>query len=127
MRLNKREKSLLQKELEKAKKINQRINGTLLPEEKKLIDRKYPSGGIHLHDEDNPFGMHRHFLEDSIDGAHIHTTQNPKGEHVHGHTEGRALIDGGHTHDDGGTGYHWHDYEEDDGDKIIPQRPESIL
>lgn len=123
--LRKREEELLKKELIKAKKINQRINGTLLPEEKALFDLEYPSGGLHNHDENNPFGMHRHFLGDTIDGAHTHTPQNPHGEHVHGEFIGSALIDGSHSHNSFGGGYHHH--EEVDQNTIIPKSPKGEI
>ena len=123
MTLSKRDQRLLQTELVKAQEVNKRINGELLPEEKKLLKTKFPSGGLHVHDEDNPFGMHRHLLGEPIDGAHQHTTQNLQGEHVHGEFEGRALADGAHDHKNYGvTGYHYHEEEEDKGE-IIPQSP----
>lgn len=81
----------------------------MLPEEKKLLKETWPGPGYHRHDESNPYGMHRHNVGDKIDGAHTHTPQNPMGEHVHGEFEGRALIDGAHTHDSDRLGYHHHD------------------
>ena len=122
MTLSKRTQRLLQNELAKAKEVNKRINGELLPEEKKLLKTKFPSGGLHVHDKDTPFVMHRHLLEEPIDGAHQHTTLNLGGEHVHGEFEGRALTDGEHYHKYNGTGYHYHEEEEDKGE-IIPQSP----
>lgn len=124
--LSPREKRLLEKELARVEKINDRARGNLLPEEKVLIKKEFPSGGIHVHDEDNPFGMHRHLLGDPIDGAHQHTTQNPGGEHIHGEFEGRALIDGSHRHKGFGDGYHSHKKDETNEGQIIPQKPEGI-
>ncbi len=124
--LNRREKKLLEKELAEVKKINQRAAGVMLPEEKAVWDKEYPSGGIHRHDDDNPFGMHRHLIGDSIDGAHTHTPQNPEGEHVHGPLEGKALITGAHTHENMGSGYHWHDDGEDGGGPIPLNAPKVV-
>jgi hypothetical protein len=84
-----------------------------MPEEKALLKRDYPGSGYHKHDDSNPFGMHRHLVSEKIDGAHTHTPQNPQGEHTHGEFEGRALINGAHSHDNEGfgesLGYHHHD------------------
>ena len=124
--LSPRDQELLQRELAEATKINKRANGTILPEEEKLLEKKitkdYPAGGLHVHDEDNPLGMHRHFLGEKLDGAHVHTIQNPGGEHYHGELKGRALTDGAHYHGRGGLGYHHHDRGEDDTGKIVPQK-----
>lgn len=65
--------------------------------------------GEHVHDESNPFGMHTHTSEDSMeDSAHIHTPQNPMGEHAHGPNKGMRLADGAHKHDFGMLGEHFH-------------------
>lgn len=118
--LSKKEKNLLAKELKKIDKINKRVLGQLLPEEVEFFKKEWPAGGYHSHDEDNPFGMHRHYLDDPIDGAHTHSPQNPGGEHVHGEYEGRALIDGKHYHNEVSTGYHAHENCDDDG-QVVPQ------
>lgn len=91
-----------------------KANAERFPEIKKLYkDYEYPSGGQHKHDESNPFGTHRHFTKDSIDGPHTHTPQNPGGEHSHGENKGMALVDGAHTHENSEDyGYHWHDRKE---------------
>ena len=119
--------SEFKQEYEKALEINKKAIGNLLPEEEKLLDGlKSPSPGYHVHDEDNPFGMHRHFLKDKIDGAHQHTVLTPQGRHVHGEFVGRALIDGAHYHGRHDLGYHSHKSDEPDSGRIIPQQPPSI-
>ncbi len=115
--------------------IQRRYTEGLLPEEEKLLDEQFksddsPSPGYHVHDEDNPTGMHRHTEDDEIDGAHSHTVMNPGGEHVHGLLAGSALADGRHFHD---SSYDlgWHRHEKNmnspDGSKIIPEHPPAIL
>jgi len=108
--LSKRQEKLLRAELTKA---------DLLPEEEKLLKIVFPSPGYHIHDENNLFGMHRHHLEDELDGAHTHSAINPMGEHVHGELAGMALIDGAHEHIDGSAGYHDHYKHEDTSQHIV--------
>lgn len=98
-----------------------------LPEEKKLFRKEYDSPGLHRHDDDNPFGMHRHSIENSIDGEHIHTVLNPEGEHSHGINEGMVLIDGSHTHDGDYSDLGWHSHEKEK-ESILPiSEPDQIL
>jgi len=125
--LSNREKKLLARELEKVKAADRLARGDLMPEEEKFFKNKFPGGGSHVHDEDNPFGMHRHFLDDEIDAPHTHSPQNPGGEHAHGEFEGRALIDGKHYHNNNDTGYHHHSSEESNGENPIPQKPDGVL
>lgn len=105
----------------------------LLPEQKKLLDEQFKSDdspGYHIHDEDNPTGMHRHAKDNEIDGAHRHTIINSGGEHAHGLLEGQALIDGTHNHDGSwDLGWHHHkvDKSKDDGLDIILEQKPSIL
>ena len=75
--------------------------------EDKLI-MKQPTGGLHEHTEENPFGLHRHHAGDPLDGAHKHTPENPYGEHIHGEYAGMAMIDGAHTHSVYDLGWHRH-------------------
>lgn len=102
--------------------IQKKHTRALLPEEEKLfdgIDYDSPGAGYHIHNEDNPTGLHRHSKDDEIDGAHIHTILNPYGEHAHGLLEGMSLIDGRHTHDylyD--LGYHSHDRNKEDSHQL---------
>lgn len=120
---------MLKRELAKVDRINQKAKGDILPEEEELIKRDFPSGGLHVHDENNPFGMHRHFLEDPIDGAHTHTSQNPQGEHVHGEFSGKAMIDGAHHHDGDtawGSSHHHESDNELDKSEIVPQKQPKI-
>lgn len=117
--LNKKEQQKLSAYLAK-----QKAKAVMLPEEEELIRKAWPASGLHRHDEDNPFGVHRHFLDEEIDGAHIHTMQNPGGEHVHGLKEGQALIDGAHTHSHDGLGWHNHEHNDKDNFGNIPiQKP----
>ena len=95
--------------------INKKYSqSSMLPEEKKLFDdESIPRPGYHVHNEDNPTGLHRHSADDKIDGAHRHTLLNPGGEHVHGEFEGMALIDGPHFHQQySSLGYHHHKEKE---------------
>lgn len=124
--LNQEEKELLQKEVARIQKVNERIAGALLPEDKELLEREYPSGGIHKHDANNPFGMHRHHLGDPIDGAHTHTAQNPGGEHVHGEFQGKALIDGKHYHEGGDLGHHYHRDHHNYGETVPQEAPKVV-
>ena len=117
--LSERQKKILAKALQKS-------DSNILPEEDKLFKKNYPSGGLHRHDDDNPFGMHRHLLEDTIDGPHIHTVQNPGGEHAHGLLEGMALLDGRHNHEEGSLGWHHHK-PEDDLNEIPIEKPGQVL
>lgn len=96
----------------------------MLPEEEALYKEEYPSGGVHVHDEDNPLGLHRHHDGLELDGAHVHTPMNPGGEHVHGEFEGMALVDGKHYHENGGLGYHNH-HREDSGKNTHVVNPET--
>lgn len=115
--LSRKQKKILTDVIQKAKS---RFRD--LPEEDALFKKDYPSGGVHKHDENNPFGMHRHFLEDKIDGAHIHSPQNPGGEHFHGENKGMALIDGKHFHFHEYDALGWHNHAEDE-DKNAGQIP----
>lgn len=96
--------------------------GNFLPEDEAIIRKEFPGPGLHVHDENNPFGMHRHELGERVDGAHTHTPQNPMGEHVHGEFAGMALIDGAHSHEHSGDGWHHHD-EDEPTNTTIPQKP----
>lgn len=118
--LSKKQKEVLAKALQKS-------DSNILPEEDKLFKQNYPSPGLHRHDDNNPFGMHRHALEDKVDGAHVHSTQNPEGEHAHGVLQGKALIDGSHTHDEYGLGWHNHESDHDDIDDIPVEKPGQVL
>ena len=112
--LTNKERKLLRNEIGK-------IQAQFLPEDDKFLDRESPGPGFHKHDEDNVFGMHRHELGGSVDGAHTHTPQNPEGQHSHGKNEGMALIDGSHYHEkNDGLGYHHHNDE--DIQTIVPTK-----
>jgi hypothetical protein len=67
--------------------------------------------------------VHRHGLNERVDGAHTHTPQNPGGEHVHGEFAGTALIDGSHHHNEYSEGWHHHKDEDDNKGTIVPQNP----
>jgi hypothetical protein len=114
--------------------IQRKYTQGLLPEEEKLLEEQFtnessPSLGYHVHDENNPTGMHRHSEDDALDGAHRHTLMNPGGEHAHGLLEGQALADGTHYHDYSGLGYHHHKEDDDanDGSKLVPEKKPEIL
>lgn len=82
---------------------------------------------MHKHDDNNPFGLHRHYVDEDVDGAHVHSPQNPGGEHAHGELKGVALIDGKHHHDGNGLGWHHHcDHEENYGE-IPVEKPGQVL
>lgn len=83
-----------------------------------MIEENSTSPGLHTHDESNSLGIHSHAEGEAVDGGHIHTPQNPGGEHVHGEFQGQALIDGWHTHENGGLGGHNH--KKEDLDKTFP-------
>ena len=126
--LTNKDRELILAEFEKNMRNARRAKGELLPEDNSLLREEYPGPGLHVHDEDNPFGVHRHHAGDELDGAHVHTPQNPGGEHVHGEHAGMALIDGKHHHDHGETGWHHHHGEDDmDKGKIIPISPPGEL
>jgi len=111
------------------REIKKQYTQALLPEEKKLFkdEREYPGPGYHVHNEDNPTGKHRHSKDDSISGEHSHTVLNIAGQHTHEELEYDSLADGGHSHYYGGFGYHYHNREEDNTGKVIPEKPPSVL
>lgn len=113
----------IKKELERLKQAR----GELTPDELRLLRQEMPSPGLHTHDEDNPFGLHSHFIEDSVDGAHVHTPQNPMGEHVHGEFEGMALIDGAHSHEHDSFGGHFHEEDYQDSDNLPITEPDQEI
>lgn len=113
---------LLRDALNKQMRQHKRSTGELLPEEEALLDEVVnPAPGLHKHDENNPFGLHRHSLDEPMGGAHVHTATNPGGEHAHGEFVGRALADGAHYHEYGDLGGHYHDDDKDDFDGKITQ------
>ena len=121
--LSKKQKKLLAETIQR-----QKAESNILPEEDKLFREESPSPGLHKHDDNNPFGVHRHNLGDPLDGAHVHTKQNPGGEHVHGLKEGMALIDGAHTHGHDGLGWHNHEHNDKDNFGNIPiEKPGQVL
>jgi len=125
---NNRQERILAEALKKAHSIftAKKVSSNILPEEEKLFNRVTPSPGLHNHDHNNPFGLHRHLLGDPVDAPHVHTVQNPGGEHAHGENKGMALITGEHSHDNDGLGWHNHPAEET-LDDIPIEEPEQIL
>ena len=104
--------------------LKSQSRGLILPEEEALLDKQEERPGLHLHDESNPFGEHRHKPGEPVDGPHIHTPQNPGGVHLHGEQAGLPLTDGWHTHENGELGGHSHN--EPDAGKFIPVSNPSI-
>jgi len=102
---------LLKKALNGALKLLKN-KATHLPEDEALLKRELPGPGLHVHDEQNPLGVHKHQVGDVADGPHTHTPENPEGVHTHGDLIGQSLADGGHYHEDGGLGGHRHKQED---------------
>ncbi len=64
--------------------------------------------GVHIHAQDNPFGLHTHVPGGAMGGGHSHGPQNPFGSHSHKEVEDLNLrpgimlqLDGKHTHEYG--------------------------
>ena len=115
----------LKKILSEASKILQeKAERHLLPDDEALLEQQARGPGKHVHDDNNPLGVHRHYADEPLDGAHIHTPQNPGGVHVHGEKAGQPMTrnDGWHTHEDGKMGSHYHD-RKDSGDNIPVRKP----
>lgn len=104
--------NILRRALSGALEILKR-KANLPSEQKKLFDDNYDAPGYHIHDENNPLGLHRHRGEDSMNGEHTHTPENPEGVHTHGDLSGQLFIDGKHRHnnDCGLLGSHKHKKE----------------
>jgi len=104
---------LLKRALDAAAKIlRDKATHKTLKEDEALLNRESEGPGLHIHDETNPLGQHRHKEGETVDGAHTHTPENPEGVHAHGDLTGQPLVDGAHYHEDGGTG--WHHHKEED-------------
>ena len=118
--LSKQERDLILAEFAKNMKDARRAKGAIIPEEDTLYDGEFPGYGLHKHDENNPFGTHRHHAGDDIDGAHVHSPQNPGGEHSHGPRAGMELIDGRHFHEHDSLGWHHHEEHDNKNPGEIP-------
>lgn len=60
-------------------------------------------GGVHIHDESNPLGLHSHVIGGKLSGGHSHGPQNRFGSHHHRKQaiEMSITIDGSHVHEHG--------------------------
>lgn len=89
-----------------------------------LEDYEY-QGGIHVHGESNPFGLHTHEKGGTMNGAHTHGPSNREGQHHHRTGIFQMVdVDGSHGHHSGnrkvedpnGNGKNpdgWHDHSEE--------------
>ncbi len=104
---------ILKRALEAAAKIlKDKAAHKALKEDEDLLNKESEGPGLHIHDESNPLGLHRHKDGEPVDGGHTHTPENPEGVHAHGDLAGQPLVDGAHYHEDGGVG--WHNHKEED-------------
>jgi len=104
---------LLKKALDAAAKIlrNNAVHKAL-KEDETLLNKESEGPGLHIHDEGNPLGIHKHKQGEPSMGAHTHTPENPGGVHAHGDLAGQPPADGEHMHKNGGLGGHHHKQED---------------